>query len=117
MSDIVCPECGASVKLGPSVPRGRRVRCPECRAVLESDDGPRQPPREQPGKRSLLPLLLIGGLFGFVLLIGAGVGIYLLLRNPAVAPNTTVTLADLDKIEAYMSLDEVEAIQIGRAHV
>jgi hypothetical protein len=119
---ILCPECGAPVRSADPFVEGQRVRCPDCRAVFTPDDLAESPARsrasgrnrEQTGKGNLLPVLLIGGLVGGALLLGcAGVGIYFLVgRGGSDTPggSTPVTQADLDKVEAYMSLAEVEGL-------
>src|SRR5262245_10952723 len=31
---VTCPECAATLALGPSVPAGKRIKCPKCDAVF-----------------------------------------------------------------------------------
>ncbi len=111
MPRVHCPECGASVKVDPEA---RRVRCPRCDTRFAPEEVAEPPARAR--EASTFPVLLVVGLVGgaLLLVIGGAVGAYLLFGrgggSGAAAPGRPVTRADLDRVEAYMSLAEVEGV-------
>jgi hypothetical protein len=99
---VTCPECDATLAVGPNVSAGQRIRCPRCETVfavsdleepvvVEADelgaDEPRRSRRRFKTKKQGMPAGLIVGIImlAFAAVGAAAAGGYFLWKSPKAA--------------------------------